>query len=217
MTDSWGRSFVYSLLLFPDGQRGFTALADGTDLVWDLSPALPGTEAVAKAPSSKEMAGWWADLAAEDARRAYHAVWRLAEVPHDTIVSYLRSRLKPVGDIDFKKMRDLIEDLDSDSFEVREKAFRQLEELGSAAVPALREALEKRPPSAEASRRLEKLLSRPEGLMIAPETLRHLRAMQILERLASKEAHTLLTELSKGTVHAPETQEAKAALQRLSH
>src|SRR3954453_20894885 len=28
------------LLLFPDGRRAFTALADGTALIWDLTPAL---------------------------------------------------------------------------------------------------------------------------------------------------------------------------------
>jgi WD40 repeat protein len=37
--DSWGRTFVYGLILSPDGRRAFTALADGTALVWDLSPA----------------------------------------------------------------------------------------------------------------------------------------------------------------------------------
>ncbi len=39
-TDSWGRTFVYGLVLSPGSRRAFTALADGTALVWDLNPAL---------------------------------------------------------------------------------------------------------------------------------------------------------------------------------
>jgi WD40 repeat protein len=37
--DSWGNTFVSRLLLSPDGRRAFTTLADGTALVWDLTPA----------------------------------------------------------------------------------------------------------------------------------------------------------------------------------
>ena len=37
-TDSWGKSFVSGLALSPDGCRAVTALADGTALVWDISP-----------------------------------------------------------------------------------------------------------------------------------------------------------------------------------
>jgi WD40 repeat protein len=204
-----------ALLMSPDGRRAFTALADGAGLVWDLSPALVPAEPLAKSPGPKELAAWWADLADADARRAYAAIWRLAEVPEATTVAFLRERLKPAAEMDGKKVRQLIADLDSDTFDVREKANRQLQDLGPAAVPALREALEKEP-SPEVRRRLETLLSRQPGLAQLPEVLRRVRAIQVLERLGSKEARALLTELSKGAAYATETQEAKAALERLS-
>ncbi|HEV8058649.1 MAG TPA: WD40 repeat domain-containing protein [Gemmataceae bacterium] len=36
--DSWGKTFVSGLAVSPDGSRAVTALADGTALVWDISP-----------------------------------------------------------------------------------------------------------------------------------------------------------------------------------
>ena len=93
--------------------------------------------------------------------------------------------------------------------------IKQLEDLGNAAVPALRKALEKNP-SLEVRRRLETLLSRQPSLVSSPETLRCLRAIQVLERIASKEAERFLAELARGMAYAPETLEAKAAQERLS-
>ncbi len=206
---------VERLLLSPDGRRAFTALADGTALVWDLTPALSSVEPLAKRAGEKEIAGWWADLASEDAGRAYAAVWRLAEAPEKAAVTLLRKHLRPAADADIEKTRQLVRDLDSDQFEVREKAFKQLENLGNDAVPALREALE-RNPSAEARRRLETLLARPSGLVTSPEILRRLRAIQVLERIASADARRVLGELAGGVAHAPETQHAKASLERLT-
>ena len=48
------------------------------------------------------------------------------------------------------------------------------------------------------------------------ETIRRLRAIQVLERIASKEAKLLLTDLAKGPEDAQETRAAKASLRRLS-
>jgi WD40 repeat protein len=208
-----GGSFVHRLLLAPDGRRAFTALADGTCLVWDLAPALRSAEPLVRRPGEKEMAGWWTDLAGEDAGRAYAAVWRLAEAPAS--VAFLRERVKPVGDADLKKTRQLIAELDSDAFEAREKAFKQLEALGGAALPAMREALAAKP-SPEVRRRLEALLARVPQSAPSPEGLRRLRAVLVLEQVASPEARAVLTELGAGAPYAAETREAKAALARLN-
>src|SRR5438046_2008974 len=50
------------LRLSPDGQRAFTALADGTALVWDLAPALRPAEPLVKEAGEKEIVAWWTDL-----------------------------------------------------------------------------------------------------------------------------------------------------------
>jgi WD40 repeat protein len=213
--DVWGRGPVNDLLLAADGRRAFTALADGTALVWDLSPALVPAGPLVRSPGPKELAAWWTGLADGDARRAYAAAWRLAELPEATAVAFFRQHLKPAAAADGKKVGRLIADLDSDTFDVRDKASQQLQELGQAAVPALREALEKKS-SPEVRRRLETLLARQPSLAQLPEVLRRVRAIQVLERVASKEARGLLTELSNGAAYATETQEAKAALERLS-
>jgi WD40 repeat protein len=213
VTDSWGNTFVYRLLLAPDGRRAFTALADGTCLVWNLSPALRPAEPLVRRPGAMELAAWWADLAGADAGRAYAAVWRLTEAPE--AVAFLRERVKPVGDADLKKVRQLIADLDSDAFEAREKAFKQLEALGGAALPALREALAAKP-SPEVRRRVAALLARAPHSAPPPEVPRRLRAVLVLEQVASPEARAALAELGAGAASAAETREAKAALGRLN-
>jgi hypothetical protein len=213
--DSSGFTYARHLCLSPDGRRAFTALGDGTGLVWDLTPALARTGVLFQAAGQRELAAWWADLAGADAARAYAAVWRLADAPEAAVLAFLRKQLRPVPPAGFRELRKHIEDLDSDSLEAREKAYRYLERLGRAAVPALREALEKKP-SAEARRRLGRLLARAGRPGHSPESLRGLRALQVLERMGSPRARRLLAELAAGEVHAPLTQEAKAAQQRLS-
>jgi hypothetical protein len=109
----------------------------------------------------------------------------------------------------------VIVDLDGDTFQVREKAIKELEKLGQAAVPAVRQALEQNP-TPGVRRRLEAFLSQPASLVLAPERLRRLRAIQVLEQAATSEARRLVADLANGSASALETQAAKAALERLA-
>jgi RNA polymerase sigma factor (sigma-70 family) len=213
MTDAAGRTFVHTLTLAPDGRRAFTALADGTALVWDLTRELHSVGKLSADPAEKDLAGWWADLAGE-APRAYAAIWRLSEHPGKA-VALLRQHLKPADSADFEEARSLIRDLDSDAFEVRKKASTRLEALGRAAAPALREALAKNPPL-EPRKRLERLLETLPRVPPSPDLLRQLRAVQVLERIASPEARRILGELAGGFAEAPLTREARAALSVVS-
>lgn len=212
--DYWGR-LVLTLLLSPNGRSAFTFSGDGTALVWDMASSQATAEPLVKQATEKDIALWWADLSDRDAARAYAAVWRLAEAPEAMIVDLLRSQLKPATEAEFKKVRQLIADLDSDAFKVRESAYGQLAELDYDALPALREALAKNS-GLEVQRRLEMLLSRPQNPINSPEVLQRLRAIQVLERLNSRESRQLLAELAKGMSHADETVEAQRSLQRLS-
>src|SRR5207249_3590661 len=108
-----------------------------------------------------------------------------------------------------------IADLDSETFAVRDKAFKRLDDMGNAAEAELRATL-KKASSLELRRRLERLLSRPRPLVGSPETLRSLRAIAVLEQSGSTEARRLLEELARGAGHAAETQDARASLERLS-
>jgi hypothetical protein len=66
-------------------------------------------------------------------------------------------------------------------------------------------------PSAEARRRIERLLHRLEG----PAMLRINRALEALEHVATPEARAVVQALAQGDAHARPTQEAQAVLKRL--
>jgi hypothetical protein len=215
MTACNGYSYTDTLLLSPDGRRAVTTRADGTALVWDLCPALAHTGPPAAAPDEKTLAAWWQDLTADDAGRAYGAVWRMAEAPAEAIVPFLGRHLRSDDGVDGKKVQRLIADLDSDAFASREKASNQLKDMGSDADSALRQALA-RNPSAEARRRLESLLGQLSRTDNTAGERRRLRAIQVLERAGSKEARRILIELVERAERPSEVRAAQAALERLS-
>jgi predicted short-subunit dehydrogenase-like oxidoreductase (DUF2520 family) len=132
-------------------------------------------------------------------------------------VDYLSKRLNPVpitDDKDLARVDQLVQELDSEVFAVRENASSRLEKLGLVAATALRNALAKKP-SAEVSRRLEQLLAKIDGLGQSGEFLRDLRSLEILEHIASDQAKKLLEKLGKGAPEARLTKDAKASLARL--
>src|SRR5256885_13953379 len=104
--------------------------------------------------------------------------------------------------------------LDADAVADRDKATDELAKLGKAAEPALRKALDGCL-SAEAGLRVKVLLDRLSN--VAPETLRWLRAVEMLEYAGTPEARQLLTMLAKDAPAAPVQEEAKASLERVGH
>jgi WD40 repeat protein len=212
--DAWGTTIVSELVALPDGRKVVTALYDGTALVWDLSPALIAPERSARKLDGAALASCWADLANDEAKRAYAAIWRLAEVPELT-VPFLGDHLQPAPEPDQRQVRRLIRDLDHEQFEVREKAERELRQMGSAAIPALRQAVEDGPPP-ETRRRLERLLAGPRTAPLGAQALRELRALHALELMATPDAIDLIRRLAGGASQAPLTCQAVAALGRLA-
>jgi hypothetical protein len=195
----------------PDGRRLATGHPDGTVLIWDgtFPPRRPVPVA------SRELESLWSDLRETDPRRAWRAMWRLADLAPG-IVPWLSERLLPVRPASEEVMRPLLVQLDEDSFERREAATRRLKDLGHAAFPALRDALQANP-SPEKKRRMERLLEAlgERTLVPSPETLRQLRAVAVLEHARSAEAKRLLQELASGVASASLTQEAQTALDHL--
>jgi hypothetical protein len=108
----------------------------------------------------------------------------------------------------------LIADLDSDKFKVRDEAARELEKLGWAAEPAMREAIARKP-SAEVLGRLTTLLEKlPEDRFDGIAAFAS-RLTEMLEHIGSSEARAILTDLAKGPADARLAQEASASLKRL--
>jgi hypothetical protein len=201
---------VVSLAFSPDGRRLISGMSDSTLLVWDVeSDKIPrtsklGSEAVARA---------WADLASADAFRAFRVRWNLATATEETI-PLLKDNLHPAQPADPQRLRRLLDDLASEQFAVREKAQAELEELGDLAEPALRQALTNKP-TLEVRRRVLAVLERLRGPVTRAEMLRSLRAVAVLEDIATPPARRLLEKLSTGTPEARLTREARESLRRL--
>ncbi|HEY8503330.1 MAG TPA: hypothetical protein VIL46_02030, partial [Gemmataceae bacterium] len=206
-----GQAFATALAVSPDGRTIATGHADSTILLWDAT-LRGGVRGGPLTPAGAD--ALWADLAGADARRAYAALWRLADDPERSL-PLLRRRLRPVTPAGPEVLRPLLRALDSSRFGEREAAERELRTLGDRARPDLLEALGANP-SAEQRRRIEAVLAgwNRHG-PLEGEALREVRAVQVLERIASAGAREFLEELAGGMESARLTREAKAALRRM--
>jgi hypothetical protein len=132
---------------------------------------------------------------------------------------FLKKQIKPAERNAFKAGADqiakLIADLDADDFTVREKASDELAKLGRQAGSALQKALTGEL-STEARRHIEKLVETLTSPQMTPEDLRLIRVVEVLEGLGSTDSLEILRVLSKGAPEALGTQEASAALTRLT-
>ncbi len=200
---------VTALTYSGDGQTLVSAGEDTTALVWNLR----GTVGANNAALDRDAA--WRALADADARAAYAALRRLAAAPKDA-VALLRQHFTAVPRPDEKRLAQLIGDLDSQQFEVRDTAQKEIAKLGEIALPACR-AGHQAATSLELRRRLEALMDKQaaETLKPSPERLRLLRSMEVLEMAGTAECRALLQKLADGAPGAQLTEEAQAGLQRL--
>jgi hypothetical protein len=129
-------------------------------------------------------------------------------------VPLLRERLRQGGS-DPRRVARLIADLDNDDFAVRERSSEELAKLGDAVAPALRRSLEGSP-SPETRLRVRGLLEKLEGPTPAPERLRRVRSVEVLELAGTSEARQLLEAVVAEDPGTELGREAKAALGRLS-
>ena len=169
---------IAALAFTPDGRRLLTAHDDGSALVWDL-PAI----AAAKLPET-----WWADLAGDDASRAYAAVEGVAAAG-DRGLALVAERLRPAEALrpppTEEQLQRLIAKLDANAFADRESADKELQAWGEISEPALARALDEGP-SVEARRRIERLLERL--AVPGPEERRGARTVWALERIGTPAA-----------------------------
>jgi WD40 repeat protein len=205
---------VVALAFSADGMRLASGSKDTTALLWDLPSAALGERSPPPFLDGKDMDGFWDDLRSDDAARAYRAVTVLAGYPEQA-VPFLRARLRPAS-CDPRRLADLIADLDSRTFETRQKAHAELVDNAEFAEPLLRTTL-KAPRSAEVRRHIENLLEemKTAPFNLAGERLRTWRALEALEKCGTGDARDALTVLAKGGEASRLTREAKMALERL--
>jgi RNA polymerase sigma factor (sigma-70 family) len=207
---SYGGAFASSLVVTPDGTRAVTGQNDTTALVWDLGipprRALELTEA--------DLAAAWTDLGAGDAEKGYAAVWTLADAGA-VVVPFLAARLEPVAAPAEERVRKLIGQLGAEKGADRDAADRELRTFGDAIAPALRAAAKGATPG-EQLRRLDALIAAADDPILgAGDRLRAVRAVAVLESVATKEARASLGRLAKGAPDARLTREAGNARKRL--
>ncbi len=209
------RGWVTQTLAFsPDGRTLASGHRDGSVLLWKVPRlAEDGSPAVSEAERER----LWADLASDSPVTARSAVERLARHPA-AAVALLQTRFRPTPLPPDPAVDALVRDLDSDTFAAREEATRKLREKGAKAETALRRHLAGSA-SAEARRRVEELLSSLtpplQRLPLAGETLRGVRAIEVLERAGTPEARKLLEAWTGPGRDERLTAEAVVAITRL--
>jgi len=197
----------------PDGKKLAAGSASGQVKFWDLAPE--GWPYRAKVPQlgAKELDKLWADLAQEAAGPAYTAIWTLSAAGQPA-VAFVKEKLepeKPAGDL----AKELLVNLDSDKYAVREAAFRDLKKLGPAIEAELRGAAADKKTSPEVRKRVQNLLDNWEKRPASPVELRQVRALQVLERLGTPEARAVVARLAEGAPGAWLTDQARLAAKRL--
>jgi WD40 repeat protein len=202
-------------LAFSPGGRRLAAAVENTAIVCDTLGFFKERPAGRLKLSREDQEQLGDDLAGPEGGRAYRAIQRLGASGPEGVV-LLKAWLKAAPDIDAKRLARLIKQLDDDQFDAREKATQELEDLGTRAEGALREAL-KASPSPEARVRLERLLARlsSEGISAPTAELVALRIIEGLELNGTAEARAVLGTLAKESAEDRLKQDAKASLERL--
>jgi len=182
------------LAFAPDGQTLISQNGDTTALVWDVRRLAANRQP--RALTGKDLQKCWADLAGADSGQAYQSMAALADAPEQA-VPFLREQLAPPPGPDPKRLAQLIADLDSQQFAVRQQAAVELEKLGDVAETALRKALTDQP-SLELRQRVEELLHKA-SVSMTPARLRELRSIQALEWMGTPAAKQLLQTVANST------------------
>lgn len=205
------RNNVSHLEFTGNGRRLVTISRDLTGLVWDVSLPTAG-----KANASQEtIKECWEELRnTKDGFKVHAALVTLAANPA-TFLDLCDKQLRPVPQLDLDAIKKWIAELDSPEFAVRSGAVKKLGRPGEDIVPLLRQALTKDIPL-EQSRRLETLIARLDLPDSPPQRLQEMRAVEVLEYLATPEARKFLERVASGARQARLTVDARTSLERIA-
>ena len=197
-----------SIDLDEEGKRLVTAHADGTCFVWDMEALRAGAAKTWDATA-------WERLGAADPAKAVPVMAALVKEPARA-VRMLAGKLARVPDVPRKRIADWIAQLDANTFKERAVAERRLAEYRAQAEEMMREST--RSAQLEVRLRLGRLLLHFPDCAASPKAfawLRQVRAIEVLERIASLQALAILKKLAGGASGAALTRAARATLDRL--
>jgi hypothetical protein len=209
------RGKVGSLSLSPGGKLLATTGSSGnTLLLWNVATRELTQQGPPLKLSAKELAGLWTDLADKDSDKS-DAAWRKLAAAGDNAIPFLKEQIRPIAvpPLDLKQVEKLLAELDSDRYETRVKATRELTGLGELAIVPLQRLLEK-PSSAEAKRRAQIVLKKLSEPVLTPGRLRALEVLELLEQLRSLKALALLQEIARDALIPQIRREASERLLR---
>ncbi len=183
----------------PDGRSLAAESVDGPLLLWDVRGDLTK-------PAKPDAAGWqaaWAALGGDGAEAGFRAARLFALHPDDGAAELTRrfaERKSPTAEA----VAALVTQLDDRDYSTRERATKELRELGFAAFPALKKALTDNPP--------EELRARAERLLAAttsPDVRRAERAVEAMQLAGTEAAKKVIAEWAKGPADDALTKAAK--------
>jgi WD40 repeat protein len=205
------RGAVTRLAFSAKGEVLASAGADTTVLVWDAAKLLKDRKPSVVKLTPKELERAWEQLASSDVGLASAAMQTLARAPAQAM-PLMQEHVQP---LDADKLAKWLRDLDSDKFDVREAARKDLAAAGKFAEPSLHAAM-KRNPSPEVSRSVEELLENLRDRGYSPQELRLFRSVEVLELIGDDDAKKVLAKVATGAKDSELTLQAKAALERLA-
>ncbi|MBM4070907.1 MAG: hypothetical protein FJ271_18435 [Planctomycetes bacterium] len=172
--------------------------------------ALPCLGHSARQERQSQLEELWEKLGRVDsAARAIRELARIEETPR-----FLQARIPPVRERNPRELRWLADELNHPRLLVRLEAGVALERVRCQAIPAVSAAImQAAGPRHEQD--LRRLLGKLRNPIACSETMRELRAVEVLERMATISARRLLEAWARGAADADLTREADAALQRL--
>ena len=202
------RGSLFAVTFTPEGDRVLSAGDDHQVLVWDVSLRSLAGKVTPLSPAERLQA--WEQLGSQKAKVAVRTMAALAADPEAT-VAHFAAKMKPWTAADPAVLDRIFRDFNDAKFSVREKAERDLHELGPGAIGGVRQRLATAAPL-EVQQRAEKFLLRFDVQEMTPDRIRFIRALEVLAAAKTKEARKLVENLAGGAPGAWETDVALRAL-----
>lgn len=200
----------------PDGRTLATGGGDGSVFLWDVGALGLDPAAVLPPPAWDVWQEGWEKLGSADPSEAGAACWGLVAAPEDGVLNIGSAWVRRSRPRATPELRALVEALDAEDPAARQKALRDLRAKSDDAEGALLEAQRARKLSPDALSQVDSLLARMDlPFTRNPTRLRLLRAIGVLEAVASEDAVAVLREMAEEKRPRRQRAAAQAALDRL--